>query len=221
MDVPFAYGLSLFLHLMGFALWLGGEVGLWRTGRQLAAGLATPPARRAAADTLLWLAWLPLLCLVVTPLVGYTLADVVGVLDTSPGWIAATWVVFGAWLALAVTLVRRQAVTRDAWPEWLHFAIGALMVPGFLYEGVMVLRGASAMIGTWLGLKLLAYGLLVALSLVRLRAVRRLDREIQRDEHAPDAIAAIARAGGAIAWSSLAGAVLVTFAAAVAAFRVG
>ncbi len=129
-----------FLHLLVFAYWLGGDLGVFYLSRTVTDEAATIEQRQFAVSKLLALDLMPRFALLMTLPTGLTTAHVVGWLAL-PWWIlASVWIASIAWLALVVKLhhgaaaiwARIDTLLRIAFIAGLTLAAIGAQVPTFV-----------------------------------------------------------------------------------------
>lgn len=182
------YPLALFAHILVVVYLLGADLGRLYLGR-LGAAQGTPaPVRLAAARGVLSLGSITDAALVLILPAGVSLGAALGVfLIVGPVWLAATWLVTAAWLALSIGATvaagrpgggRRLALTDTIF----RIAMGG----GQIYDGAIALLGTNVSVeARWLGLKILLFGLLILLSI----PIRRAGFAIRRAIADLDAVA--------------------------------
>jgi hypothetical protein len=208
------YPLSWLLHVAVFGAWLGGEVALWRaTGTLGDPPRGADPGRLAQLDVVLALAAVPLMALAFMPAVGYQVGVATGDIATSPTFVAITWAVFGGWaLAAGYAMLRLRRGRGTGWLERIVLALAILNVPAFSYDCWDAIYAESHIKSDWVALKLQVYALLIALGFWRFRTLAQLRAATLAGD-------AVAPAASRVRWLSLASAVLLLGAVAIAAFR--
>lgn len=167
-----AYSLTIFLHVLLFVYWLGGDLGTFYSSRFLVKPEHPPAARLVAAKIMHGCDLAPRACLILFLPSGVSLmkAGPLGEEFAVSGWlIALMWVLFLVWLFFAVRDHVRGEAGRTSW--W-----GRLVPPvdlGVRVALVVVLLGiggytmlAEEPFGVdtdpaWLGAKLAAYALCI------------------------------------------------------------
>lgn len=122
----------LILHLVLFAYWLGGDIGVFYSTRMILNRSNTPDQRFMASRIMMWIDLLPRLCLSMMLTVGGILSEYVGV--SHPPWQYAMIVVLGpVWFTVLLVMHFRHNASfmpmltkLDLWFRW--FLIAAIVV---------------------------------------------------------------------------------------------
>jgi len=101
--------LVIWLHLLVFVYWLGGDLGVFYLSRVVTDPRVEPATRLHAVKALMVLDLAPRLSLIATLPTGLTLAWVYGWLPLSPFVVSVIWLVAACWLALALMVHHRPA----------------------------------------------------------------------------------------------------------------
>ncbi len=147
----------LFLHLLVFAYWLGGDVGVFYLSRAVTNPDLPSSQRLFATQLLLGLDLLPRICLLLALPTGFTLAQQIGWLSV-PDWVVfGLWLLAATWIAIVLRLhggspppglARVDTVARVA----LILALLALAVSGdapFWLAGKMVCLALATSLGLY------------------------------------------------------------------------
>lgn len=124
------------LHLLVFAYWLGGDIGVFYASTLLTDSARAPAGRLAAGKILADLDLAPRFCLLLALPTGLLLADQTGWLTMSPLWIGLVFVLALAWFCAVLRLHLRHG------PESLRrldfglrivflFLLGGAAIAGF------------------------------------------------------------------------------------------
>ena len=148
-------------HLLLFAYWLGGDIGVFYSATFLRKRELGIEARQTALRILAWIDMIPRYCLVLMLPVGYMLADCVGAVDLRPGWIAITWLVALSWLTLVVSVHRFQGTLLGERLRKVDLAWRFILVPGLVWDAVQGFRGTGHLLAPWLSAKVLVYSLCI------------------------------------------------------------
>lgn len=168
--------LAIVLHLLLFAYWLGGDLGVFYASRFITRPDLPPQARGVAVKVMNVVDMSPRICLVLFLPSGVTLmaASEYG-RDTFGGWpLVAIWVAGLAWLALVIADHRRRPgrfgtlVHRTDLAVRLGLVAGLLAVAGYAF---VVARPFGVTTNPdWLAAKVAAYALCIACGLaIRVR----------------------------------------------------
>lgn len=152
------YTVLIFVHVLLFAGWFGGHLGVLALVRQARSPRLDPEHRGFTLRLAMRLDRIPRTAFALTPAVGLTLATSWG----SPVrgvWLALFWLLTVVWVAF-VWAVPRESETPTA--QRLRKVEGALMVLGGLafivYGGYQLFIG-DQITGKWLALKMALFGL--------------------------------------------------------------
>lgn len=148
-------------HLLLFAYWLGGDIGVFYSATFLRKRELSGEARQTALRILAWVDMIPRYCLVLMLPVGYLLANSVGAVVLRPGWIQVTWLVAIAWLALVVAVHRFQGTLLGERLRKADLAWRCVLVPGLAWDALQGLRGTGHLLADWLSAKVLVYALCI------------------------------------------------------------
>jgi hypothetical protein len=158
------YTVLIFVHVVLFAGWLGGHMGVLALLRQARSAKLDPEHRGFTLRLAMRLDRIPRTAFALTPAIGLTLAERWG----SPvvgGWLVAVWILTALWVAL-IWLVPRESDAGSA--QLLRKIEGALMVLAglaFLSYGTYETFWDDQITGRWLALKMALFGLVPLTSL--------------------------------------------------------
>lgn len=160
--MPLDDALATLLHLLVFAYWLGGDIGVFYASFLLADPKRAAAGRLAAGKILSDVDLAPRICLLLTAPTGLALAAAKGWLVLSGVVILLLFAVAGVWILAILQLHRRHG------PGWLRRAdiasrIGFML--GLFGFGTAGLAGAQS-IPLFLSLKLLLLSFCVAMGLL-------------------------------------------------------
>jgi uncharacterized membrane protein len=167
------YTVLIFFHVLLFAVWFGGHLGVLTLLRQARSSRLDPEHRGFTLRLAMRIDRLPRTAFALTPALGLTLAQSWG----SPVrgvWLFLAWALCLAWVAF-VWKVPRESETPRA--RMLRKVEGALMVAGglaFVAYGLYELFIGQQIIGKWLALKMALFGLVPLPSLQIGAAMHRL-----------------------------------------------
>ncbi len=148
-------------HLLLFAYWLGGDIGVFYSATFLRKRELGIEARQTALRILAWIDMIPRYCLVLMLPVGYMLADRVGAVNLRPGWIAITWLVALSWLTLVVSVHRFQGTLLGERLRKADLAWRFILVPGLIWDAWQGFHGTGHLLTPWLSAKVLVYALCI------------------------------------------------------------
>jgi hypothetical protein len=195
-----SYWLLVFVHVLAFAYWLGGDFGVFVTGGFVARADLPLAERLRFLDALLRIDLLPRTGIVLLPVVGLQIAALRGAI-TPPPWLQLVfWLTGLVWLLLVWgAFAKRGSALGD---RLQRFDVGfrQLLIPVLAGIGLWSLFGSGPVTEGWLAAKLVTYAALLAIGLY-LRSVIRGWIEGLRllqqgpDQHAEALIAAGLRRG--------------------------
>ena len=154
-----------FLHLLGFAYWLGADLGVFYSSYYVVNEKLSPEVRTATAKILFALDQVPRICMTMTLPLGVHLAWRFSALPITSGTVTLIWLTCFAWLAMVITLhvakpsPARAILTR--FDFWFRLTMAAALF------GI----GVAALAGAWqtppyVAWKLAIFGGLVACGLI-------------------------------------------------------
>lgn len=153
-----SYTVLIFFHVVLFAGWLGGHIGVLALLRQARSAKLDPEHRGFTLRLAMRLDRIPRTAFAVTPIVGLTLAEHWGSPVTGIG-LVLVWLLTILWVVFIWT-VPRESETDQA--HLLRKIEGAVMILGglgFLVYGAYELFWGTGIIGKWLALKMALFGL--------------------------------------------------------------
>jgi hypothetical protein len=167
------YTVLIFFHVLLFAGWFGGHLGVLALLRQARSPRLDPEHRGFTLRLAMRLDRIPRTAFALTPALGLTLAQNWGSPVTGV-WLVLVWLVTVAWVAF-VWVVPRESETDRA--HTLRKIEGALMILGglaFIAYGLYELFIGEGMTGKWLPLKMVIFGFVPLPSLQIGAAMHRL-----------------------------------------------
>lgn len=176
-----AYRLLLYIHLLLFVLWLGGDVGVYTLGQHFRKRTRYTLEQRLALLTLLieidmaprtaWALMVP---------VSLSLVAAAGYWDLPMSVLAAAWVVGGVWLALVWDAHTHQQTPRAARDRRIESVLKIILAVLYLALGVLSLATGAPLAPRWLALKALAFGLIFLAALMIDVAYRPVGPQLSR-----------------------------------------
>ncbi len=160
------YLLFKFLHIVGFAYWLGGDLGVFHSSYWVANPRHSPEVRVAAAKILFWLDQVPRICMTMMLPLGLHLAWLGGLLPFNAAIMTAVWLACFAWLGMVVYLHIASATPAKAFVTRFDFGFRLVLALTLLGSGAAALFAGIAGLPYWLAIKLMIYGALIGLGLV-------------------------------------------------------
>ncbi len=174
------YSAALFLHILLFVYWLGGDLGVFYSSRYILKRELSPETRAVAAKIMHGIDLAPRVCLVLFVPSGVTLMyyGPLGDLFFAPGWVLIPmWIGFLGWLAVAVLDYYRGGDT----PQGRRLQVADLSVRYTLVVALLAVSAytifASEPFGVdtnpkWLGAKVAAYALCILMGVLIRRELR-------------------------------------------------
>lgn len=159
-DPSLAHGLTLFVHILLFVYWLGGDAGVYYSSSFVINPSLSREARLTAAKIFINLDLIPRVCLALMLTVGGILSAQIGV--PHPPWLWFAILLLGpVWVAVVLTIhfkegthLAHRLARIDFWFRWL---VIAAIVASVLYA-----LGTGRLAGyPWLAAKLLIFAALI------------------------------------------------------------
>jgi uncharacterized membrane protein len=167
------YTVLIFVHVLIFAGWFGGHMGVLALLRQARSSKLDPEHRGFTLRLAMRLDRIPRTAFALMPAVGLTLAQSWGS-PVKNGALLVVWAVTAAWV-IFVWQVPRESETARA--QLLRKIEGALMVAGglaFIVYGLYELFIGEQITAKWLALKMALFGLIPIPNLLIAEAMHRL-----------------------------------------------
>ena len=160
------YLLVKFLHIVGFAYWLGGDLGVFHSSYWVADRTQPPAVRIAAARILFWLDQVPRICMTMMLPLGLHLAWSLNLLPLSPAAMALIWVAGFAWLGNVIYLHLAAASSAKNLLTKVDYWFRLLLSLGLIAIGVLALLTPLIALPYWVSWKLAIFGVLVGCGLL-------------------------------------------------------
>lgn len=161
-----SYLLVSFLHIVGFAYWLGGDLGVFHSSYWVADPKQPPAVRVAAAKILFWLDQVPRICMTMMLPLGLQLAWQAGLLGFGMPVMAAIWLGAFAWLAMVLYLHAAGASPAKDLLTRFDFWFRLLLSASLLAIGSAAFAGGAFDLPYWVAAKLAIFGALIGLGLI-------------------------------------------------------
>lgn len=155
------YALLLLAHLVLFAYWLGGDIGVFYSSYYVCDASLTREARLAALKIMSWVDMVPRYCLVLMVPVGVTLTATLGMWTLPPGALPALWLVSVGWLCMVWAIHHYQGQPLATTLRRIDFGIRVLVIATMVGVGAAGLAGYGPLLQPWLAAKALLFGVLV------------------------------------------------------------
>ena len=156
------YTIALIAHLLLFAYWLGGDLGVFYSSYVVGAPKQPLAARQTAAGILVWLDRIPRVCLILMVPVSLTLVTNLGLAQWPGVLLYTVW----AFTALWLVLLWRVEATHAAALAAIDALIRVLVIATLVVLGISALRGTGPLAGAWVGIKLLLFALAISCGLM-------------------------------------------------------
>jgi hypothetical protein len=155
-----------FLHVIGLAYWLGGDLGVFYSSFIVSDDKAAPNVRLAAGKMLFALDQAPRICMTMMLPLGIHLAWLHGAFPFSTSVMLAIWLVAFAWMASVLFLHFGSGITAKALVTRIDYWFRVAVVVTLIYKGADALLGDSETMPYWIAWKLIIFGSLIALGLM-------------------------------------------------------
>ena len=159
------YLLLKFLHILGFAYWLGGDLGVFVSSFPVVNEKLSRQARVTAAGILFRADLGPRISMTLTLPLGTHLAWTLGLLPIGGMAMAAIWLVCLGWLAMVVALHVMAAGRFKTRLTAIDFRFRAAVSLGLIGIGLHSLLGPGALL-YWVAAKIAIFGGLVGIGLL-------------------------------------------------------
>ncbi|MDJ0750000.1 MAG: hypothetical protein QNJ11_10980 [Woeseiaceae bacterium] len=154
------------LHTIGFAYWLGVDLGVFYTSYFVANPKLSPEARATAARILFALDQGPRICMTLVLPLGIHLAWLYGIFGFDAIVMAVIWTVCIAWLAMVITLHLANPSPRKTLLTRFDFIFRIAIAILLIAVGAFALTSSQLRLPHWISWKLAIYGGLIACGLV-------------------------------------------------------
>jgi hypothetical protein len=159
------YLLIKFLHLIGFAYWLGCDLGVFYTSYVVTDDKQPDAVRVVAAKILLALDQVPRMSMTMMLPLGTHLAWAMGVLPVDAALVAGVWLVGIAWLASVITLHRASPGAFRTRLARVDFVFRLVVAAGLVVAGLVAWIGGGPL-PYWVAAKYALFGAMVGLGLM-------------------------------------------------------
>lgn len=155
-----------FLHLVGFAYWIGGDLGVFHSSYWVANPEHSAEVRIAAAKILFWLDQVPRICMTMMLPLGLQLTWQAGLLGFDAPVMTLIWVAAFAWLAMVLYLHAAKTSSTKNLLTRLDFWFRLALSVALLTLGSAAIFNGAFDLPYWVGAKLAIFGALVGLGLI-------------------------------------------------------
>ncbi len=163
MDV---YLLLKLLHVVGFAYWLGTDLGVFYSSYFVADDRRSADVRIATAKILFALDQAPRICMTMMLPLGVHLTWDMGIFEFDAWIMTLIWIVCFGWLAMVVTLYAAKAWKGRALLTAVDFWFRLLLAAGLVAAGALAQYTDVWRLPHWVALKLLLFGLMIGCGLL-------------------------------------------------------
>ena len=155
----------VFLHVLAFAYWLGGDFGVYVTGGYVARADLPVAERLRFLEALMRIDILPRTGIVLLPVIGLQLAALRGAIAL-PGWaLACSWTLGLAWLLLVWSVYRRRGTPFGETLQIVDVRLRMALIVVLVAVGLWSLAGDGPVRERWLAAKFLTYATLLGIGL--------------------------------------------------------
>jgi hypothetical protein len=155
------YSLLLVAHLVLFAYWLGGDIGVFHSVSSVGDPSLSKDSRRTALKIMLWIDMVPRYCLVSMPVVGITMASIMGWFVVTSAVLPVLWIAGAVWLWMIWAIHHYQGKALAETLRKIDFGVRIVVIATMIGLGAAGLAGMGPINQPWLALKSIVFGLLV------------------------------------------------------------
>jgi hypothetical protein len=156
----------IFIHVILAIYWLGPDWGVYVTSHYIARPGLPADERRRFLAAMLKIDLLPRSCLIIFPAVGFQLAADLELSPIRGGWLALIWTVSLGWLVLSWLVYLRKGPMQGELLRRIDNGARYVVAPAMIAAGAYSLATGAWFGGGWLALKVMVFGVIVALGLV-------------------------------------------------------
>ncbi|MEM7612616.1 MAG: hypothetical protein AAF270_13105 [Pseudomonadota bacterium] len=158
-----AYASLLIAHLLLFAYWLGGDLGVFYSSYTVADPKRSVSERQTAASILIALDRAPRVCLILMLPVGVSLAAVMQQIAIGSGLLAALWIFSLIWLVM----LWRIETTHDAKLKVIDGIVRCAVIAALLAGALgQLLDMGGPVASDWVALKMLIFAVAIGCGLM-------------------------------------------------------
>lgn len=155
-----------FLHLLGFAYWIGADLGVFYTSYYVANDKLSGDVRVATARILFALDQVPRMCMTMMLPLGLHLTWRMGLLRIDAAIMSAIWAAALLWLGMVVYLHSGKSAKTKAFLTSFDFWFRLALALSLIGTAVLSLASGFGSLPYWLAIKLLIFGALVGSGLI-------------------------------------------------------
>ena len=141
------------IHVFTLVYWLGADLGVFYTSRQVIRSDYTPETRAALMKVLVWLDMLPRYMLLITLPVGLQLAGGLGLTAITGGWMVLVWLGAILWIALVSELGRREGKPVVALLQRIDVGLRLILIAALAVAVIASIANGAPFSENWLILK--------------------------------------------------------------------
>ena len=155
----------VFLHLLLFVYWLGGDLGVFILAKAAKRTDLSFAERAFALRMAIMIDLVPRLCFAVMFPVGLHVTASGG-FALIPDWaILLAWLIAAGWIGLLFAIGRHEGTAKGAQLAHLNLALQAILLVVLSTLGITALLGIGPLPGGWFGAKILLFALIFAASI--------------------------------------------------------
>lgn len=155
----------VFLHLLFFAYWLGGDLGVFILAKAAKRSDLSFAERAFALRMAIMIDLVPRLCFAVMFPVGLHVTASGG-FALIPDWaFFLAWLIAAGWIGLLFAIGRHEGTAKGAQLSHLNLALQAILLVVLGTLGMTALLGIGPLPGGWFGAKILLFALIFAASI--------------------------------------------------------
>jgi len=160
------YLLLKLLHVVGFAYWLGGDLGVFYSSYFVANEKHSTDVRIATAKILFALDQAPRICMTMMLPLGVHLTWEMGIFEFDAWIMMAIWLACFGWLAMVITLHVAKPGKGKAFLTIFDFWFRLTLSTGLVAGGALAQFTDTLRLPHWVALKLLLFGLMIGCGLI-------------------------------------------------------
>jgi len=155
-----------FLHMIGFAYWLGADLGVFYSSYYVANAKHSTDVRMATAKILFALDQAPRMCMTMMLPLGIHMIWRMGIVRFDATVMALIWVLCFAWLAMVITLHVSKPSSAKTMLTRFDFWFRLILALDLIVTGLAALLTDAIAMPHWVALKIAIYGGLIACGLI-------------------------------------------------------
>jgi len=160
------YLLVTLLHIVGFAYWLGADLGVFYSSYVVANDKHTQDVRVVVGKMLFFLDQVPRICMTMMLPLGIHLTWRMGIFTFSATVMATIWLLSFAWLSMVITLHNAAPSKSKALLTSIDFWFRVVLSSALIVTGAVAQFSSALTMPHWVAIKLLIFGVLVGSGLI-------------------------------------------------------